>query len=182
MTVFILMAISVALLFVPVEFTALLTAEFGTLKFLINIVTHQLAHGGFGHFIGNYMFMVPYAVFLESRLGRNRFLALYFLTGLFAALTQIAGAGSGGLIGSSGAAYGIFAAACTVFNKTKWHRLVAFSILGFALVNQFLLATAPMAGLYGVAFWAHFGGGVSGLALMQFFGPSQSSQSKSDLK
>jgi membrane associated rhomboid family serine protease len=175
------MIISFLLLFVPLQFTALFTGDIGTLKFLINLITHQLAHGNFMHLFGNYLFMIPYALFLENKIGRKRFLAIYLLTGVAAAATQILGAGSPAMVGSSGAAFGIFAAACCMFDETKMQRLAGFIMLGLGLGVQFMLATSIAAIFSNVAYWAHFGGGIAGAALIHFFVKPevQSSQSKS---
>ncbi len=183
MTIFYLLLMSIGLLFVPLELTALQMVDLGSWKFIANIFTHQLAHGGIRHLIGNYMFMIPYAIFLEYKLGRKNFLVFYFACGFLAALSQILGTMPVGMVGSSGAAYGVFAGACALFDRSVWQRLIGFSLLGIACMNQFLAANSLMALFSGVAYWAHFGGAVGGLALIHFFvKPELQSQSKSERK
>lgn len=187
MMVFLLMMIGFGLLAVPLDLIALNFAEFGTLKFMINLFTHQLGHAGLMHLLGNYMFMIPYAVYLESRLGPKQFLCFYFLCGFLAAFSQVLGSHSSAMIGSSGAAFGVFAGACALFDRSLWQRVVGFLLLGLALMIQFVLATDIASLFSGVAYWAHFGGGTAGLALVHFFvkpyllgeGQSSSPQSKS---
>lgn len=186
MMVFILMAIGFALLPVPLDLIALNFAEIGSWKFVLNLFTHQLGHGGLMHLLGNYMFMIPYAIYLESRLGRWNFLAFYFVCGFLAAFSQVLGAHSSAMIGSSGAAFGVFAGACALFDRSLWQRVVGFLLLGLALMIQFALATSLEALFSGIAYWAHFGGGTAGLAMVHFFVKpyllSRQSQSKSERK
>lgn len=170
MTIFFMLALSFGMLFFPVESQALFWKDFGTWKFIVNMFTHQLGHANLAHLVGNYVFMVPYAIYLESRIGRANFLAFYFLCGIFAAFSQVLGAGSYAMRGSSGAAYGVFAGACALFDRSAWQRITAFVILGIALTLEFLYAVNPTYSLRsGVAFWAHFGGGIAGMALVNFF-------------
>lgn len=186
MMVFILMAISFALLPIPLNYTALWFSDIGTWKFVVNLITHQLAHGGLGHLLGNYMFMIPYAVFLESRIGRSGFVAFYLICGFLAAFSQILGAHSFAMVGSSGAAFGVFAGACALFDRNLAERVVAFLLLGLAVMVQFWLATNDY--ISTTAYWAHFGGALGGLALVHFFvkpyllSQASQSQSKSCLK
>lgn len=188
MVIFLLLAVSFLLLPVPLEYTALVIDEVGTWKFILNLFTHQLAHGGLLHLLGNYMFMIPYAIYLEARIGRLNFLAFYLLCGFLAAGSQILGAHSYAMVGSSGAAFGVFAGACALFDRSLWQRVVGFLLLGFACMIQFYLATSPMSLFSGIAYWAHFGGALGGLAMVHFFvkpyllSQSESPQSKSDRK
>lgn len=170
MMIFALLLVSLALLPVPLDLIALNFNEMGTWKFVLNMFTHQLGHANLPHLVGNYMFMLPYAIYLEARLGRMNFLAFYFLTGFLAAFSQVLGAHSSAMIGSSGAAFGVFAGACALFDRSLWQRVTGFLLLGFALMIQFMYATDIMNVLFGgIAYWAHFGGGTAGLALVHFF-------------
>lgn len=179
MTIFILMLISFGLLAMPLDWIALSWSEVGSIKFFVNLITHQLGHAGLGHLLGNYTFMIPYAIYLEDKIGTRKFLLFYFVVGLLACFGQVLGSNGGGLIGSSGAAFGIFAGACALFRETLVRRVVAFSLLGLSVMIQFYLATHDTFSMTG--YWAHFSGALGGLALMHFF-PWLHSQSNSDLK
>jgi membrane associated rhomboid family serine protease len=117
--------------------------------------------------MGNYMFMIPYALFLEHKLGRLKFTLFYFACGILAAASQVLGDAPGGMIGSSGAAFGVFAGACAMFDRTFVERCLAFLLLGLAVMQQFEMATSDFGA--SVAYWAHFGGALGGLALVHFF-------------
>ncbi|MFN4914164.1 MAG: rhomboid family intramembrane serine protease [Sphingomonadales bacterium] len=50
------------------------------------LITHMFAHGGFTHFLFNVIALVSFGGIIEYKLGTRRFLTLYFLSGLGAAL------------------------------------------------------------------------------------------------
>jgi len=56
------------------------------------IVTHMFMHGGIGHLFFNMFALWMFGSPVEYRLGRNKFLFIYFSAGLGAALFQLAGA------------------------------------------------------------------------------------------
>jgi len=55
------------------------------------IVTHMFMHGGIGHLFFNMFALWMFGSPVEYRLGRNKFLFIYFSAGLGAALFQLAG-------------------------------------------------------------------------------------------
>lgn len=50
------------------------------------LITHMFAHGGFTHFLFNVIALVSFGGIIEYKLGTKRFLTLYFISGLGAAL------------------------------------------------------------------------------------------------
>ncbi|QXP59677.1 rhomboid family intramembrane serine protease [Olleya sp. HaHaR_3_96] len=55
------------------------------------VVTHMFMHGGFTHLLFNMFALWMFGGPVEQRLGRNKFLFLYFSAGLAAVLFQLAG-------------------------------------------------------------------------------------------
>lgn len=165
--------IGLILLPLPTDWVALIWSEHGSIKFFINMITHMFAHGNLMHLMGNYMFVLPSALWVEHKLGKKRFTEIWLFTGMIALFShwmvmQLAdGAGGVGIIGSSGACSGIFGAACFIVEghpilktivRSMWacQLYVQVSMLIFAM--QF-----PMAG--GVAYAAHIGGMCAGAVI-----------------
>lgn len=174
-----LFALSFLLLPLPPEWLAVLTSEAGTAKFFVNILSHMVSHANLGHFVGNYMVFMPYALYLERRIGSKHFLLSFVLCGLAAAFLHfLAVPDTVGMIGSSGAAFGIILMATSLYGKTKIERLAAFSLTSLIMLNQLINGLFNI--FSNVGFWAHFGGGSMGLLLVVFF--FRHSKSKSDSK
>lgn len=143
------------------------------------VATSMFLHGGVAHVLGNCWFLWVFGNNVEDRLGFGGFGFLYVVSGLVAALAQVA-ADTGSqvpMVGASGAisgvlgAYLIFFPRSWVFALVPWVvpvlpvPAVVFLVLWFvaqayAGVGS-LLAGATGAG--GVAWWAHAGGFLTGL-------------------
>lgn len=143
------------------------------------VATSMFLHGGVAHVLGNCWFLWVFGNNVEDRLGFLGFGFLYVVSGLVAALAQVA-ADTGSqvpMVGASGAisgvlgAYLIFFPRSWVFALVPWVvpvlpvPAVVFLVLWFvaqayAGVGS-LLAGATGAG--GVAWWAHAGGFLTGL-------------------
>jgi len=93
--------------------------------------TYLFLHGGFWHLFWNMLFLWMFGVDLERTWGKRRFYFYYFLTGVGAALVNVAvkllmdPAGSGSAlvptIGASGAIYAVILAAALVFpDREVW--------------------------------------------------------------
>lgn len=144
---------------------------------LHSMVTYMFLHGGVVHLLGNLWFLWTFGDNVEDRVGRGRFLALYLACGiaavvLEAALTQspdatIVGA-SGAIAGLMGAYLGLFPRAhlYQVFLFIRWRLPVWFYLGGWLALNA-ALGVATLNGSMGgaaVAWWAHVGGFLAGLA------------------
>ncbi len=165
-TVFFIVALQ--LLFIPPQLTAAVWAEFPSWKFLLNLFTYQLDHNNLQHLLGNYMFMVPYAVYLQYKVGAWRFIYLYFTAGVVAALGQwLAVPFSPGIIGSSGSAFGVFTAATLLFSQQPHKRMEGSLWIGLALAMQIFYVTRFGGG--GVGYWAHICGALTGLVIGAFW-------------
>lgn len=130
---------------------------------LITLVAHQFGHGGWGHLMGNFTFGLPFMLFLESKLGRQRLVEMYLLCGVCAALCQTLLAGYGPMIGSSGAIFGLAVAACMEFGDTKLEHAIALLLAAAMLLPQ--IAMGPYEALTGVAYFAHVGGALGAMFL-----------------
>jgi len=56
---------------------------------LYTIITAMFMHGGWEHIIGNMIYLYVFGCPLEARLGKAKFLALYFISGVLAAFMHI---------------------------------------------------------------------------------------------
>jgi membrane associated rhomboid family serine protease len=161
----------------------------------LTILTSMFLHGGFLHILFNMWFLWIFGNNVEDALGHGRFLAFYLIAGTAAALAQTGAAALGGgrellvpMVGASGAISGVLAAYLVMFPRARvltlipifiFIRLVylpAFLFLGIWFALQLLGAFAG-GGAGGVAFMAHVGGFVAGLALIPFWRPRRRSRS-----
>jgi rhomboid family protein len=116
-------------------------------------------------------------------MGHFRYLVFYLLCGVAAALAQafVNPASTIPMVGASGAISGVLGAYLLLHPHatvrtviflgifvTMMH-LPALVVLGLWILLQLVSATFSSAGEPGVAFWAHIGGFVAGMALVPFF-------------
>lgn len=151
----------------------------------LTIFSSMFLHGGWSHLLGNMLYLWIFGNNIEDRMGHFRFILFYFLAGIAASVAQIAVGpfSTIPLIGASGAISGILGAYLLLFPKAKVLTLVplvvylrvirlpAFVVLGFwivlQIVNGFVSLSYTAQG--GVAFFAHIGGFIAGLALIKPF-------------
>lgn len=146
----------------------------------VPIATSMFLHGGFLHLLGNMWFLWIFGDNVEDRLGHGRFLLLYFVSGVCAALLQVAinPYDETPIVGASGAIAGVLGAYLVMFPHARVLTIVPvfifltfinipasiFLILWFAM--QFLYGMGSfMAGAGSIAWWAHVGGFVSGVVM-----------------
>jgi len=159
--------------------------------FLVPIFTSMFLHGGWLHLLGNMLFLFVFGRSVEDRYGHFKFLLLYFLSGFAGAILHIIlNAGSRmPSIGASGAIAGVLGAYFVSFPRARITTLIflifffwtielpAILVLGYWFLIQFvtgyqMLAIQSATG-GGVAWWAHVGGFMTGLALAVVFRPVQ---------
>ena len=147
------------------------------------LLTSMLLHGGFFHIAGNMLYLWIFGNNVEDAMGRMRFIVFYFLVGVFAAYSHaLANASSTvPMIGASGAISGVLGAYLMLYPRARVLTLVAFGfyvrtvqlpamfVLGFWFVLQFLSALISAGTGEGVAWYAHIGGFVAGMALIGLF-------------
>lgn len=134
-------------------------------------------HGGFGHLLGNMLFLCFLGLLVEGALGAWRFLGLYLLSGVAAGAAWLAWQGSAPalLVGASGAIAGLMGALGVLWGLRRirffyWFFVVFDYVrapallllpawLGWELLQLFLLPNTQ------VAYSAHAGGIVAGALL-----------------
>ena len=150
-----------------------------------HLLTHMFLHGSWMHLLGNMWFLWLFGNNIEDAMTRPRFLAFYLLCGLGAAFLQIFSdpASAVPMVGASGAISGVMGAYLVLFPRVRVFTIVP---LGFFITRLALPAWAML--IYwaflqlaggvidmgteqggGVAFWAHVGGFVAGIALVKLF-------------
>ena len=145
-----------------------------------SLLTSMFLHGGWMHLAGNMLFLFIFGDNIEDALGHLRFLGFYLATGLAAALAQyLMEPGSPiPMVGASGAIAGVMGAYLLMFPRARIDILIILVIIfkilpipawlllaaWFALQLFGGLGTSAAEG--GVAYWAHAGGFVAGLALI----------------
>lgn len=142
-----------------------------SIMWFVRLLTHMVSHGNFRHLMGNFMFGLPFMLYAEYRLNdAKKFLKLFFYTGLAALVGQrlldsFSVMPAKGVIGSSGAVFGIVAFALTIANETKWIRVISLATLAFHVYTQALLTWYSVTGLvWGIAFGAHLSGILAGIS------------------
>jgi membrane associated rhomboid family serine protease len=152
---------------------------------LPNLLTSMFLHGSWMHLIGNMWFLWLFGNNVEDSMTRPRFAIFYLLCGIAAALLQIAVDPDSRvpMVGASGAISGVMGAYLVLYPRVRVFTLVP---LGFMLTSFALPAWAML--IYwmvlqvlggftrvgggdegGVAFWAHVGGFIAGVALVKLF-------------
>jgi len=162
---------------------------------LVGLFTGMFMHGGFMHLLGNMLFLWVFGDNIEGVIGNTKFILLYLVMGILAALAHIISEPASLIpcVGASGAIAGLMGAYLVMFPKSRIKMLFfirVFSIPAFVFllfwIGQQLLSgfgSLPMfAGKDGVdgggvAYWAHIGGFVVGaLAGLVFKKAAQSYQ------
>ncbi len=155
----------------------------------VTLLTSMFMHGGLLHIAFNMLFLWIFGNNVEDSMGRPRFLAFYLLAGIASAYAQalLNTSATEPAIGASGAIAGVLGGYLLLFPKARVLTLVfivffvtlveipAVIMLGIWFVLQFIpaigqVATPEVAGSGGgVAYWAHVGGFVFGLAAIKLF-------------
>jgi membrane associated rhomboid family serine protease len=167
----------------PIQFFKAL--DHNPLSAVIPIFTSMFLHGGWLHLLGNIWFLYIFGDNVEDRVGHVPYIFFYLLCGIGSALTQtFSQSGSNvPMVGASGAIAGVLGAYFMLYPHSKILTLVPIFIfiqimeipavifLFFWFLWQFiqggLASTSPAQG--GVAWWAHIGGFIVGLALIFLF-------------
>jgi membrane associated rhomboid family serine protease len=147
----------------------------------VTLLTSMFLHGGWGHLLGNMVYLWVFGDDIEEALGPLRFLIFYLLCGIIAALVFVAFNmhSNTPLIGASGAISGVLAAylllrpcaRVTVFVLRVVVRVRAYWVIGaWALLQIFLLAQHSDDDA--VAYLAHVGGLAAGAILFLVMRPA----------
>jgi membrane associated rhomboid family serine protease len=154
---------------------------------VVTIFTSMFLHGGLFHIAGNMLYLWIFGDNVEDALGHFRFLAFYLLSGVGAALAQafIHPESRIPMVGASGAISGVLGAYLFLFPHASVLTLITFGffirfvhvpaviVLGFWIVVQILssLINVGRGDEGGVAWFAHIGGFVAGIALLFLLRP-----------
>jgi membrane associated rhomboid family serine protease len=145
-------------------------------------------HGGILHLAGNMLFLWIFGNNVEDAMGHVRFVVFYLLGGVAAVALQVVANPDAAVptIGASGAVAAVLGGYILLYPHARVITLIfiiffftilelpALVILGFWFIEQILFGLAEVAtpaggGGGGVAYFAHVGGFVFGLAAIKLF-------------
>jgi membrane associated rhomboid family serine protease len=167
---------------VPVDVSRAIEARDFTDQAIVGVFTSMFLHGGWLHLLGNMLFLWIFGNNVEDRLGRIPYLLFYLVGGVAAALTQVVIDPQSDipLVGASGAIAAALGAYLVLFPGARILSLVflgffyqllevpALIVLGFWFVLQLVSGVGALGAETaqgGVAFFAHIGGFVTGVAV-----------------
>jgi len=160
-----------------------LAPELVTVPAFATLFTSMFLHGGWMHLIGNMLYLWIFGNNVEDAMGHKRFIIFYLLCGTVAALAQALPnpASEVPMIGASGAISGVLGGYLLLYPHARvlvviplgfflyTTRIKAGWVLGFWFLLQ-LISTFMSSGQQGgVAFGAHLGGFIAGVALIPLF-------------
>jgi membrane associated rhomboid family serine protease len=150
----------------------------------VTLLSHMFLHGSLAHIGGNMLFLWIFGDNVEDALGHLRYAIFYLACGLAAAAAQIAAGphSTAPMVGASGAISGVLAGYLLLYPRSPiqvvnpiplmwlfWGLFMWlpawFVIIEWFAVNLWSAFSSSTAGS-GVAFFAHVGGFVAGLALL----------------
>jgi membrane associated rhomboid family serine protease len=151
-------------------------------------LTSMFLHGGWMHLLGNALFFWVFGNNIEDSMGPGRFVVFYLLCGLIAGFTHVIMDPTSPIptVGASGAIAGILGAYLVLYPKVRVNMLFFFVIffriipipawvvLIYWFLVQLISGWSQLTPLRpevstGVAFWAHIGGFLAGVALIKLF-------------
>jgi membrane associated rhomboid family serine protease len=152
----------------------------------VPLLTSMFVHASWGQLIFNMWALYIFGDNIEDYLGHFRYLLFYLLSGLAASMLHIFMNPNSTLpsVGASGAIAGVMGAYFILFPSARvltWVFFIVFIwlpawvVLGFWFVGQFLsgaatsIAYSSQTSGGGIAFWAHVGGFIAGLAMIKLF-------------
>jgi len=162
-----------------------------------NIFTSMFVHANWIHVIGNMLFLWVFGDNVEDILGHGKYLLFYLLCGMAAAMTQMAidPFSRVPMVGASGAIAGVMGAYLVKFPRSRvvmlfWlfffftFDLPAWFMLIYWFALQFVSGVGSIteASQGGTAFFAHVGGFVAGIVLVNVMGARQAYWRRRDLQ
>jgi membrane associated rhomboid family serine protease len=156
-----------------------------------SLLTSMFLHGGWLHLIGNMWFLWVFGRNVEDLIGSGRFFVFYILCGLAAALVHVFFNPYSRVptIGASGAIAGVMGAYVIKFPRARITTLVpififittleipAVFLLLYWFAIQFFMGVGSVGysqvSSGGVAWFAHVGGFLAGMLLVNLFGQKQ---------
>ena len=150
----------------------------------LTLLTSMFLHGGWMHLIGNMLYLWIFGNNVEDVMGHVKFVIFYVVCGIFAAMSHALTDPSSAvpMVGASGAISGVLGAYLLLYPRAQVLVLIPLGIfmrtmyvpagfvLGFWFVLQLLSGGMSLGqGGGGVAWFAHVGGFVAGMALIGLF-------------
>ena len=137
----------------------------------LRFILSGFLHGGWLHFISNMYALVIYGFVFENRIGRWKYLMIYIVSMLGAALMINFFGGTGIHIGASGAIWGLIAANliyCLYTKKLIYLLYAIFSVTGNVIYTF----------TFSISWQGHIGGAIAGalMALILFTGEKEASR------
>jgi len=148
----------------------------------LTIVTAMFIHGGWLHLLSNMLYLWIFGDNVEDILGHLKYLFFYFMCGVMASLTHgfLNLSSQVPTIGASGAIAGVLGAYMFLFPRARIRTLLvlvvfiqvvsipAIILLGYWILMQVLSGITEFGSrtTSGIAWFAHVGGFVTGLALI----------------
>jgi membrane associated rhomboid family serine protease len=150
----------------------------------LTVITCMFLHGGLMHIVGNMWFLYIFGDNVEDRYGHFGYALVYLGSGIAASVLHLATDPSSQVptVGASGAIAGVMGAYFLLYRHARVMTLIPLGVftqlvavpapffLGLWFVMQLVSAAATPAGGGGVAFWAHVGGFVAGVATTWLLG------------
>jgi membrane associated rhomboid family serine protease len=152
--------------------------------FTLTLLTSMFLHGGWMHLIGNMLYLWIFGNNIEDVMGHVKFVIFYVACGLIAAMSHAITDPTSAvpMVGASGAISGVLGAYLLLFPHAQVMVLIPLGmftrtmyvpagfVLGFWFVLQLLSGGMSLGqGGGGVAWFAHVGGFVAGMALIGVF-------------
>ena len=151
-----------------------------------DIFTSMFMHAGLAHIAGNMLYLWIFGDNVEDSMGHGRYLLFYLIGGIAASVTHILTNPNSPIptVGASGAIAAALGAYLVLFPRSRVVTILplgfyihlatvpAVIVLGLWFVLQFFqgaLTLGMSEDMGGVAFWAHIGGFVAGVALAKLF-------------
>ena len=152
---------------------------------ILTIFTSMFLHGGLFHLGSNMLFLWIFGNNVEDKLGPVHFLVFYLVSGVVAVLTFVITSPNAQvpLVGASGAVAGLLGVYIVAYPRARvltliwifffvrlvWLPAVFFLGVWFILQLFYGLPTLAVESSSGVAYFAHIGGFVFGLAYCRFW-------------
>ena len=156
------------------------------LPYWSTLITSMFLHGGWMHLGGNMLYLWIFGDNLERVMGAAKYAVFYIVCGIAAGLAHILFAGDSAVpsVGASGAISGVLGGYLLMFPQNRVKVLTrggvasvpAIVVLGLWIVIQLVsqlgsIAETSQGG--GIAYMAHIGGFVAGMALVKLFATRQ---------
>lgn len=150
----------------------------------ITILTAMFMHGSWSHIIGNMVFLWAFGPEVEDAMGWGRYLIFYLVGGLVAMLTQVVADSHSTVpnLGASGAIAAVMGAFLIMYPRDQIKSILVIFIflrvtfipacllIGFWFLTQVINAgRVAQVQSGGVAYLAHIGGFIFGVAIARLF-------------